>query len=225
MATDVQTILEQAVASSFRNRADTIATMATELVRKVDYRQKELFAVAAEVNPLFFGTQVPQAGVAGSWSRPADAEIVFRIEYGPNPAQEIAVVPYDDRAAEPDWSVYQLANSYIRTSVNHIADTDTLNFWYARRPMTLTGLGSFLDGVWPESYNDLLILPIAAYLARKDGRLEEAQGYIDDTATLEGLFVRFLKRQQAGEIRRFNWPRIAAPTTPVAGSGAGRPEG
>lgn len=222
MATTVQQIIEAAYGYSFKNRPDTIAQAGTELVGVVDRRHKQLFSMAAEIDPNFFGTATSVTGVAGVWQRPANAEVVYRIE--DVNGNEIRVFPYDDRVMDfTEAAVFKRGQTFVNAT-SQMLGTETLQFWYSWRPDTLTGTGSNLSSFWVEAFNALLIIPLAAYLAAKDGRADDVALFNDELSNWEALFKAAIEREPAAlEVRRIGIPRAGVPTRTIKTQGAGAP--
>lgn len=211
MATTVQDIIDGAMAKSTKNQPGTVGTDAIELKNEVQRILQGAFAVAAVVNPTRFGITEDIVGVAGLWARPEAAEAIVRIESAT--FVEVVVVPYDDRLADdPKPSLYEFGGGFRADPAQTAppGDADTLTFWYSKRPDQPqpddeTGT---LDGVWPDAYNEILMLQLAIYLSRKDGREEEVQGYLPDRNGWLQRYVSWLQRGTANERRRFGGRKV-----------------
>jgi hypothetical protein len=169
VTTTVQMILNAAYSRSTQNNPGTIATESTELLAVVQRALDGCYAFAARINPTFFADTADVVGVAGVWARPEAAESIFLIEEADG--TEVAVVPYNDRTAEELMpSVYEFGQNFYKAgNTSDPGDTDTLTFYFASRPATLTALSDVLDAMWREQFNELLELEVAIYLATKDG--------------------------------------------------------
>ena len=220
MATTVTEILEAAYAKSTQNNPGTIATETTELLQVVQRQLDGCFAVAARVNPQFYALKTPVAGVAGVWARPADAESIFRIETTVGDLL-VVVVPYDDRTAESGLpGVYEYGQDfYTAGNASDPTGTDSLEFYYSKQPTALTALGDTLDAMWPEQFNELLILDVALYLATKDagttGREAEITVLAGERTRWANRYIAFLEhstanvRHRHSHIRRINTPSLS----------------
>lgn len=219
----VQQILTGAYGHSTKNTPRRIATEETELFQMVIRATRGLYSFAARVNPIFFATTSTVTGVAGAWTRPVDAESIFRIEDDDD--AEVAVVPFDDKTAEPSMpAVYELGQVF-RTGGAAIdpAATDDLTFFYSKRPTSPASLSDSIDASWPEQFNELLMLEVAIYLALKDGRGDELPTLMTARDKEVQLYVAFLEhatvnmRRRWGTIQRFNSPTLVPLMSILAG--------
>jgi len=211
VTTTPQDILTAAYGKSLKNKPGTIATESTELLEVVIRALRGLYAAAARVNHLFFAEQAAVTLAAGAWARPETAESIFRIERNANTTggsgavgSEVVVVPFDDRAAESGkGAVYRFGQKFY--SAGNAADPTggELAFFYSRRPTSPASLTATLDAQWTETFNELLILETALYLASKDDRAGEVSRLDKDRMAWLNLFVGFLEHETANERRRF----------------------
>lgn len=209
--TTVQDILDGAYGTSTQNQPSTIATEATELLAVVKRKLAGIYGFAARINPIHFSDSLDVVGVAGQWERPEAANAIFRIE--DSSGEEVVVVPYDDRlAAEPQIALYEFAGLFTAdaTQTNAPGDTDTLTFWFSKRPDDpspddLTGV---LDPDWDDAYSDLLIFELAIYLALKDGRTEEVEALKVERNSLAQVFASYLQHSTANLQRRFGHQKV-----------------
>lgn len=195
-------IIVAALARSSKNRPGDIATNATELLQTVIRATRGLYAFAARINPLFFATTSTVTYSAPGWARPELAESLFRIE---NPDNiEVVVVPYDDRVAEVGKPALYRMGQVFRSAGNALDPVSgNLTFFYSKRPTSPANVSVALDSSWVESYNDLLILEVAIYVALKDGRLDEVAALKTERDDWARLFIAFLEHETANERRRF----------------------
>jgi hypothetical protein len=209
VTTTVQEILDAAFAKSTKNQPGTIATSGVELLQVVIRSLRGLYAFAARVNPLQFSTVAVVAEVTGFWARPEAAQSIFRVE-GPG-GSEVAVVPFDDRQAEPSVpSIYEFQSGFNAVTNASGTTSGFLTFWFSQRPddptpLDLTGI---LDPDWVEDFNELLILEVALYLSLKDGRMEEVAGFKQNRNDWARLFANYLQHATANLRRRFGHQRI-----------------
>ncbi len=208
MAT-VQEIIDQGFNRSFKNRPDTIATDATELVSVVDRLQKEMFAFAAEENPEYFGSALIVVGVGGVWARPANAESIILILTTSGSA-EVVVVPIDQKDVEAGYvkAVYEWGRQFFGAgNTGDPAGTESLTFYYSDVPNTLTALGDSLDSRWPDRFKPIYELGVAAYLAVKDGRPDDAAMFEGERGRWVKLFQQHLQHATANLTRTNRIPR------------------
>jgi hypothetical protein len=222
-------------ARSIRNRPKTIATEETELLNLVIRLFRGWYAYAATVNYTVFAGLVDVEDQAESggpdldgWERPEDAEVIFRIERtrhttgGSGSARdEVSVVPYDDPKAEPGkGAVYRIGQVFLPAGNAKDPTGGTLRFFFSRRPTDPSSLDDTVDAAWIESYNDLLILDIAMYLAAKDGRADEVAQLTAERTEWTQRFTNFLMHPEAKELHRFATTR-RTPGTPLTPTQAG----
>lgn len=202
VTTTAQAIIVAALATSPKNRPEYLATNATELLDVLTRAQRGWYAVAALVNPQFYGDEVDVPYVASGWARPEDAQSVFRIEDADG--DEVFIVPFEDRGIQPyDPVVYPLGQVYrSRGNAPDPADPDPLTMFYSRRPDAFAAVGDLLDSQWAEAYNTGLIADIAMYLARKDGRTPDVESQRAIRDSVLAAYVAFLRTESVGMVRR-----------------------
>ncbi len=196
MATSVQQMLEMGYAKSMQNNPGIIATESVELLGVVQRMLDGCFAVAARVNPIMFAEKATVAPVSNAWARPATAESIFRVEKTSD-GSVVAVVPYDDQLAESALpSIYEYGQAFYTAGGLGDPDdtTDSLDFYYARRPDILTAVTDDLDAMWPEQFNELIALHVAKYLATKDSGTEGRQA---ELVVLQGEIEAWANRYVA----------------------------
>lgn len=215
-------------ATSTKNRPNKIATSATELLRKFNKSLNIYYAIAARVNPMFFGVKETVVHTSLGWPRPACAEAVWRHELVDG--TEVALVPFDQRMAEPGMpSVYTLGQHYVAAgNDDDPTDDDDLVIFYSKRPTTLTALSDNVDSMWQGMYDQLPVLDLAIYLAIKDGRTDEVASYVAERNELLGLYVAFLEHADLHERRlfgptRFNQANSVVPLLSLLPGGATLP--
>ena len=219
VTTTVGDIIVAALAKSTKNRANAIATSATELTGAVYRAICGAFSLAASVDPTFFGKSASVALSGGAWPFPEDAESIFRIEN--LSGEEVALVPQDDKGAERVRpAVFRVGRSFYGAGNSGDPTTGNLVFWYSKRPSALTATTDVLDSMWLEAYNELLVLDLAIYLAVKDGRDDEAQLLGAERSKWADLFSAHIVHATVNEVRRFgNVGQFNANTrTPLGGA-------
>jgi len=204
-------IIVAAYAKSIKNKPAHIATEATELLQLVIRSLRGLYSVGARVNPTFFAEDDDITLGSGAWARPEIAESIFWIERvagttgGTGSAgDEVKVVPFNDRAAEVGMNaVYEFAQKFKSAGNTPDPTGGDLKFYYSKRPTDPADVDSVLDALWQESYNELLILEVAIYLAIKDSRETEIRNLKGERDSWARLFIQFLEHSTAGRIHRF----------------------
>lgn len=231
MATKPRDIILAAYAKSLKNKPGSIASESGELLQLVIRSMRGLYAFAARINPLFFAESAAVNFAAPGWLRPATAELIFRIEL--NTGAEVALVPFDDRTAEPGMpAVYEFGQKFLPASnAAPNPQAGALTFYYSKRPTDPADLDANVDAMWTEQFNELLILEVAIYLALKDGRSTEIPGLTASRDKWANLFVAFLEhetvneRRRFGQVARFNvkslmplWSLLAGGAPPAPGA-------
>lgn len=207
-------IILAAMGKSSKNRADTLANKANELLGVLYRSLCFYFSHATEVDPAFFGDQVNVTINNGVWTYPEAAEAVYRIERPDG--VEVAVVPFNDKQAEPSMpAIYRLGRGF--RSAGNVGDpvAGDLVFYYGKRADKPAATGNALDPLWVEAYNELPIIDVALYLAKKDGRLDEVTALNDEKKAWLQLFEDFIEHntlvevRRFGNVRKFNSPRVS----------------
>lgn len=205
MATALE-VMQAGYAKSSKNKAGEIATEATELLAVMNNRLRKYFSFMSELNWQLAGAIVPVTYNAGSlgWPRPSNAEMVVRLERAAT-AQEVVVVSALDRAAEPTLPAMYRLGGVFRTVGGAVdpVTAETINFFIARHPATLTAPGQQIDTAWPTSFDDLLAWEIAMYLARKDGRQDDIAAADSELGEWTELLKAFCAHETTNERRRF----------------------
>ena len=218
----VAEIIELANSRSMKNKPGVIATD-SEMLEVVVKVQRKLFAVSARINPSFFGVSEGVSFLLG-WARPTAAELIHRIEAAADTVDgsgaaiatgtEIAVVPFDDRAAERyKPAVYRFGQVFQSVGETIDPASGDLTFFYSKRPSDPASVGANLDTMWPEQYDELLAVEAAMYLAVKDSVSQRGDEFAALRAERDELlraYVMFLEHETAnesrrwGQLRRFN---------------------
>ena len=227
VTTTPEQILAWAYAKSTKNKPGSIASESGELLQVVTRAMRGLFAFAARINPTFFAESAAVAFLSPGWARPQTAEVVFRIEDAT--FVEVAVVPFDQRKAEPGMpAVYSYGQVYRPASAAAPnPQAGSLTFFYAKRPTDPATLQSVLDPLWTEQFNELLVLEVAIYLALKDGRNEEVPPLKEQRDRWAHLYLAFLEhetvneRRSYGHISRFNTKSLVPLSSLLAGAPSG----
>lgn len=180
-------ILNLAYGRSKRNRPQSDLG-AGEKIEVVARALRGLYAVAARVNPWVFASSAAVNFAAPGWARPANAEAILRVEKPDG--SEVTVVPFDDRQAESGRpAVYEWGQIFRPAGNPNDPTSGQLTFYFATRPATPATLDTPLDALWIESYNALLELEVAIYLALKDGRFDEVGALKVDRDAWARLFI------------------------------------
>ena len=211
VTTTPRDIIVSAYAKSMKNKPGTIATESTELLQLVIRALRGLYSVAARVNPTFFAESADVTLGSSVWARPETSESIYRIERVSgttggtgNAGDEVVVVPFDDKKAEEGLNaVYEFGQKFYSAGNSLDPTGGDLKFYYSKRPTDPATLDTALDALWQESYDELLILETAIYLAMKDTRAEEVKDLKGERDVWASLFIAFLEHCTANERRRF----------------------
>jgi hypothetical protein len=214
VTTTVADILDAAYGTSIENQPGDLAAESTELLQLVNRALRRIFAAAARVNPNFFAMRLVvdyDTDLLG-WRRPVIAESVWRAEK--SDGTQVTFVPIEDRRAEPGKpAVYPFAQAYFPAgNPKDPGSSDTLTFYFSKRPDPLSDLEATLDPQWPEQFNPLLINTVGLYLSEKEGanRKDEVPAFLRELERDSAQFVQFLEhetvgiRRRMGHMRRFN---------------------
>ncbi|HET7322210.1 MAG TPA: hypothetical protein VFI96_06920 [Longimicrobiaceae bacterium] len=239
MATTCKTLIEAAWARRTANDPDTLGTEA-ELIGVIDRVIKALYALAADVNPYYFGKTASVEGNGSVWPIPSEAVRIFKaVADGASGTgvdrkittlgQRVSIMRFIDQTGEIAPAIYRFGSGYYSpgraASGNALADPspsvngDKIKLFYSKRHPDLDATAqpdaaaNTLDSTWPEHYNDLLVIPQARYLAIKDGReATEVQALDAEYEALERQFVSDLAGQDFGSKSRWaQMPRAPLP--------------
>lgn len=234
MATTVEQLIRAAYATSRKNQPGVTASDTGELLPLVQRTLRGLFAEGARINREFFGARrvVAFDATVGGWKRPVGTDSISLILSGTGATRgdgaalalgtRVADVPFDQRWTEPGLpSGYWYGQVFYPSGNAPDPVGGNLEIYCSTRPRDLSGLigdpGGTIDPLWPEEYNTLLILKVAAYLARKDGdRDAEVASFEAEYATEFARFQQFLTFETITEVRssghfnRVNTPGLTA---------------
>jgi hypothetical protein len=224
MAT-VNEILVAAYGRSVRFNNQQLATQSSELLQAVTRTVRGVFALTARISPTYYGESAAASYSGGRWAWPAGAELMFYLEHG---GEEVVVVPFDQRDAEPTKKAVYAMGKYFYSAGNTGDPTSgNLTVYFSRRPVDPADVTDPIDPDFPESHLDLIISEIAYYLAIKDGRGDEA-GFIESrdralalyAAHVEHVFSS-MERRKYGHVRRFNLQALVPNGALLGGGVAG----
>ncbi len=217
MADTALQIIERGLALSALNRAETLATNESELLAVVNKALVAIFAFAARVNPGLFGQTVDVAYNGSGWTRPANADLIFRIEgrgtlTAPTSltvGTEIRVVPQDDLAvASP--AVYRFGQQFYSAGKSGDPTGGSLRFFCTTRPVALATTADTIDDRLPSAYYPVLEYEVATYLAAKDGGRPQDAGPSEQALMANerdrwlSMFNDWCEHETANETRRFD---------------------
>jgi len=218
MPTLVQDIYRAALGTSILNRASQHGD--AEIVGVVNRSIRRYFTQAARINPRVFGRRVEVGfnGAVSGWPRP-DCNVVYRVEKADG--TEVVTVDFDQRGADPVRpAVYELGGIYYSAGNALDPVAGSLFFFVSARPRAATALtgdpAGTLDPLWVEDFNDLPILDVAMYLARKDGRAADLAALAEEWKTEAERYRLFLQMGGANVLRDYGTgPLGPAPERPT----------
>lgn len=205
MATTVQQIIDAAYGTSKRNRPGVIANEEVELLGVVQRELRHLFSEGVKYNRWFYvvrNTVVWDATFAG-WAMPTMIESVVRIER--TTGAQVYEVPVDQKTIERgEPCVYFVGQKFYPAGNPLDPSNESLWMYCSKMPASLTLLTSVLDPMWPEQFNDLLILRVAMYLSIKDGnRGDEVAAFEVQYKVEFDRYVEFLKHATTTLVRAY----------------------
>lgn len=201
---------------SAQNRPGDIANKVSELLDVVTRAARGCWAFGARINPDFFGTSVAVPYAAPGWARPANAELVWRLEDVAE--REVIVVPRGDRTADLARPAVWYLGQVYRSAGNPLDPVagQALTIFYSQvfpKPGTID---ANLSPLWPVQFDELLVREIGLYLAVKDKRADEVPALQVERDRWAQLFAAFLEHETTprvyryGAVRTFNVPALIA---------------
>lgn len=192
-------IITAAFAKNRKNQPGVLASPA-EMFSSFLRVYPVMWTIGARVNPGFFGGREAVSFAVDGWTRPAEAESIFRIELaagGP-----VAVVPLEERDADPFTpAVYEWGQRFFPAGNAGDPVAGDLVFWYAKRPTLPANADTELEALWPDSFDELLVLELALVLAAKDQRADEIALLRGDRDVWLRRFIAHLEHATVGVTR------------------------
>lgn len=201
-------LIQAAYARNSWNDVDAIASD-PELIGVINRLVKGVYDLAAERNPLYFAASSAPVAPSGSrWAVPESARTV--VEARTVAGARVWIVEFTDRESQNAPRVYRLGRYFY--SVGEAGDpdaaADSLVFYYSIRHPNLDvtlpadDAANTLDASWVGDYDDLLVVPLARYLAVKDNRGPvELQALDAELKEWQARFVAELEGFDAGMTR------------------------
>jgi len=216
MATTCQDIIDGANARHTANE-ENVLMEEDESIVKINDRLQQLYVIAADANPYYFGEISEVTGDGSKWDAPADVESVVLIESAGDAGtgadavlttgDEVHSVPLEDKECDLAPRVYFFGGSYY--SVGGTGDPsasvngDKLNFYHAAQHAALdiayaaNHANNTLEARWPEQFNALLELHLAIVMCIKDVGREsrEYEALIAEEARVLQAFEAHLRHE------------------------------
>lgn len=211
---DVQSIIDAAIARSATSRPDMLTVDEPELVRIVSRAMANLYLLGARRRSTNFGqtaTAVFTAGDPSGWPFPADALSVLRVEALSSVSAsalaegtEIAVTRLDDQQSmAPMPSVYEFGRRLVSCGGADDPVDQDLRVFYAAAAPQLTAAAAPVPAAIPEQFYPLLELPLAIYVARKEGRTDDLNVFQSELASEMAYFDAWLTDASIAQGDRF----------------------
>lgn len=205
MPTLVQDIYQAALGASILNRPSQHGD--AEIVGVVDRSLRRYFTHAARLNRRLFArtVEVGYSATVFGWPKP-NFNAIYRVERGDG--TEVVRVDFDQKDADPARpAVYELGGVFYPAGNALDPSAGSLSFFGTVRPRGLTALAGdpagTLDPLWVEDFNNLLVLDVARYMARKDGRMGEVAALDEEWKLEMARFEAFLAMGQVGVTRSY----------------------
>lgn len=208
-----QDIAVAALGYSTKNKPGFITERSAELFEVTMRAMRRLYLFSTRINPEFFGTSENVNFSAGGWTRPTSALAIWRIE---NPGtNEVIVVPRSQLTADEGRpAVYRLGQRYFSAGNALDPVSGSLTFFYTKKPTTPGAFATAFASDWPTDFDGLLIAETALYLARQDGRTDEAATIKSERDEWAVEFANFLETEQLnvvylyGSSKNYNVPDL-----------------
>jgi hypothetical protein len=224
----VEQVLNAALARTMEYGVN-FPTSRASLVRRISQRQMELFAIANQNNPDFFGTYAT-AGLGDGAADLADmappvysADTVSRVEVA-NPGssgyadgKEISLVSFDDEgSAFPPRAT--LRGMVIRGVGDDLSGVSSIRVYYSRFPQALGPTDTGVQLELPVQFQELLVIDLARTVLKRaltvggDAAPARIQFLDEEEKDLLGSFVAHVMRRGGAQVQRFaSRTSIAAP--------------
>jgi hypothetical protein len=215
----VQQIIDRAFAKSSASRPNTQAAP-QELVDVIGQCLLETALMLSRECPDILGA-IATANFSGTgWPRPADAIRVLRLraDAGTIAAPSIAVlapitvVPFDDplvAAGEP--CLMEFGQAFVPTGQAVDPSAGSIQVMYARLFAMPATINDVIDALFPSMFDPVLHFHVAAFLATKDKRSEDAQAFLAFKAGVLVQMIDWAKTQTYEIVQRF--PKVTPPLT------------
>lgn len=181
---DVQAIFDAAIARSASSQPDMLTVGEPELLRVVQRTLSRLYLLGARRRSTNFGataTAVFTAGSPSGWPFPADCLSILRVEALASVSAEalaagteVAVTRLDDQDGMRGMpAVYEFGRRLVSCGGADDPVNQDLQIFYAAAAPTLASPADPLPDALPDMFHPLLELPLAIYIARKEGRTDD----------------------------------------------------
>jgi hypothetical protein len=196
------TVEELTIAALAKNKTNQPEVLegGTEMLDVYNRVLRGLYAIAARVNPGYFGAIVAVTPSAGVWARPA-AELVYRVETAAG--ARVFIVPVDDRGAQAgNPAIWPWGQGYrVAVAGDGPGASDVLTFYTSSLAPTATAVSQETPPAWPDSFDDMIVVLLAMYLAAKDERAQDLPGLQKEEERWLALYIAHLEHETVGMSR------------------------
>lgn len=197
MAT-VQQVLNAALVLNRKTQEHAqVSAGGMEAVAAVNRSLSGIYQVGARVNPGYHGATATVGEAAGTWARPANAELVTLIQT--STGTRVRTTTPEEPVPEPGQPCIVLWGRSYRRPAGVAIPTGTLTFWFSRRPELAIGLESVVD--LEDAFVSLLVHDLGAWLAHRDERWDELGVIAGDLQKYLTLYVASLEHENVGIVR------------------------
>jgi hypothetical protein len=213
--------ITQAVAQSYNNRPDVLADGGTELLVQLQLIFAKYYRLAAKQNPGALSAQAVLAWdtTISGWTIPATIDTTLRLELASSPDDEVIVVPLEDRRADPSAAaVIRLGRLYKPAGNANDPVNVNLVAYYAAVGPSFADLTTAPGTEWPVQFDGMIVAQLAGFLAKKDGRTDDARAALAEAGDWRTDFISWVQTPDLNVRRRFGMP-MAIPTPAVAPTG------
>lgn len=216
-----------------QEHSNQVPTTRSVIYRRIGQRQQDLFAMAARVNPDYYGVcaKASLRDLDGEWVGVANiaaisgdtppAEQLTRIEvYNPGTSdyeagREVYVVPLSDPGVADPPRV-TVRNRVIRQVGTDLVGVETLEVFYSRSPTSITGADGQRDLELPEQFQELLVVDAARDLFRRStllpNRLALVSAMDAEEKPMLADYLAHVQRFAGPMVSRFDAQTHAAPS-------------
>lgn len=192
-------VLSQALVLNQKTQSDALVSAGgTEIVDAINRSLRGIYQIGARVNPSYHGAMNPVGEASGTWPRPSDVELLYRIE--DSTGAKVFVSDPEEPVPDPEklW-VVKWGRTY-RQAPGLSTPAGELTFYYSRRPTALAALTGTVD--LEDFFISLIVYDLGIWLAEHDERNDEVDAAL--RPHLEHylrLYIASLEHEAANVVR------------------------
>lgn len=219
MTTALQ-IIQRAFATSRDNDAGRVAEISGELLEVLNDAIEAYIAEGGRLNDKFFGERIVVGFDNGGWARPAEAEVVLRLEASSatsadvidggeaqllDEGTEIADLPIDQRHQERGRpAVFDFGQTWWPAGRTGDPSDGDIVVFATTSTDRLTTTAASLPAKFPRAGHACLKWELAIYLAQKDGgRDGEIVAFTAQLEKAKARYLSFLENATRTEVRSY----------------------